>query len=82
MEGMNRLLSLFKEWSDLGWAVQAQLWDVAEGEPVEEQNRNALAMILGFLADMKTEDDLFSEDLLSDLDDLVGEIKGGIEKAT
>lgn len=82
MEDMNRLLSLFKEWGSLGWAVQAQLQDVADGDDVADQNRNALAMILGFLAEMKHEDDLFSESLLSDLDDLVGEIKGGIEKAT
>lgn len=82
MEAMNRLLSLFKEWGDLGWAIQAQLQSVADGDDVADQNRNALAMILGFLSSVKAEDDLFSEDLLIDLDDLVAEIKGGIKEAT
>lgn len=82
MEDIRRLVSLFKEWSDLGWAVQAQLQDIADDEDVADQNRNALAMILGFLASLKAEDDLFSEDLLLDVTEMVERIKLDIGKAT
>ena len=43
------LLEICRDYSDLGTAVQRQLWNVVEGEPLSEQNENALAVIADFL---------------------------------
>ncbi len=46
---IGELLDLCERYRDMGWAVQEQLAAVIEGEPIDEQNSNALEMIRKFL---------------------------------
>jgi len=48
---LERFIELAKTYNSLGWAVQEQLESVVKGEPAEEQNSNALSMIVDFLND-------------------------------
>jgi hypothetical protein len=42
-------LRFAKRYNDLGWSVQEQLQDVAQGDSMSDQNSNALYMIARFL---------------------------------
>lgn len=43
------LLRLCKSWDALGTAVQKQLADVLEGQPIGDQNANAMKLVASFL---------------------------------
>ena len=49
MMDLELFLELAKSYNGLGWAVQEQLESVVKGEPMEEQNSNALRMIADWL---------------------------------
>jgi hypothetical protein len=49
MMDLELFLELAKTYNNLGWSVQEQLESVVRGEPMQEQNSNALAMIASFL---------------------------------
>lgn len=59
------LIELCKAYSNLGWAVQEQLIAVAGGEPLSDQNGNALRMILDFLWDAEHAEVEGADDLVS-----------------
>ena len=51
METLQDIIWVAKEYQSMGWAVQEQLDALLDGEDVEAQNPNALAMVLGERAD-------------------------------
>lgn len=60
------------EFAGLGWSVQKQLEDVANGAPLEDQNRNALEIILDFL--QKHEYTIESDDLRDEIEKFLEEL--------
>lgn len=48
---LNTFLNLAEKWDALGGAVQKQLSNVVDGDDLDEQSGNALAMIETFLRD-------------------------------
>ena len=66
---MNDVMRFAQGYRDLGHAVASQLDDVLGGESIEEQNPNAVDMIMGFLdsfADTRNEDILEIIDMFMD----------------
>lgn len=49
---LSDLIEICRSWNRMGWAVQSQLESVLDGSPLEDQNPNALEMILDFLRDV------------------------------
>ena len=46
------LIQICHSWNRMGWAVQGQLDSLLDGQPIEDQNPNALDMVLDFLRDV------------------------------
>ena len=49
---LEEFIQYAEEYASLGWAIQEQLRDVIAGQPMDDQNPTALAMIGDFLEDM------------------------------
>ena len=50
---LSDLIEICKAWDRMGWAVQSQAEAVVGGQPLEEQNPNALAMVQEWLKDVQ-----------------------------
>ncbi len=46
---MHEVIEVAKVWNNMGWAVQEQAVSLFDGEPIHEQNGNAVEMIEGWL---------------------------------
>lgn len=72
------LLNICKAYSELGSAVTDQLHCVESGEPKEEQNSNALGMIVDFLREVEQYDGMEDAEMLADeLDEYLEDIPEG-----
>ena len=49
---LSDLIEICRSWNRLGWAVQSQLESVLDGSLVDDQDPNAMDMVLDFLRDV------------------------------
>jgi hypothetical protein len=67
------LVKLCKQYTVLGWAVQAQLGDVLSGDGMKDQNPNALKLIQDFLTSCASDDVSGAEELAEEIDEYLSE---------
>lgn len=61
MNDLADFMAISEDYDNLGGSVQSQLRSVFHGEPLDEQNRNALSYALNFLKDHFPDEPLTEE---------------------
>lgn len=81
MTNLDELFELFKEYAELGTAIQDQLLAVAvEGEDVSDQNEKAMEKALDFINRVhRFFNEVDQDDIVGDLDCLASTVEHGLD---
>lgn len=71
---LETFLQMADEYKALGWSVQGQLAEIADGSPMEDQNPNALKIIKSFLLSLDMCGIKGADDLAEEIDDYLAEL--------
>jgi hypothetical protein len=72
---LDELLAICQRYSMLGGAVQEQLNAVSDGDPMEDQNPNALVLAADWLRMVRQ---IAEDDLALDVTDLLAELEAAV----